>query len=307
MIAVEYGMPTDKSAPTAQFGVSRGFFQDEGIDLALRPYYGGPAIAAALDEGRLAFAQIGTPPAIVAVSNGSRFKMVGSAIRRKAHLYLGVKRSIEKAEDLKGARLGVLSLGSCDEWIARTMIGTYGLDPERDIRFVPIKSGYARVVELIREGTIDAALAIEPNMSLGESEGVLRIWAAAYQDEYLPRFQWTVLVATTALIDREPALLAALLRAYARSARYAAENADEYADFLAESYGIHQTVSRLTVGRELPHYELDCRIDLDGLRRAIEIQTGLGGIGRPVSAADLIDLRFLPHIENEFAMCDEVR
>ena len=34
MIALEYGIPTDKEALQLRLGIARGFFREEGIDLA---------------------------------------------------------------------------------------------------------------------------------------------------------------------------------------------------------------------------------------------------------------------------------
>ena len=45
--AVEYGVPTDKCALQLRLGIEKGFFADEGIDLAIRVVFGGPEIAAA--------------------------------------------------------------------------------------------------------------------------------------------------------------------------------------------------------------------------------------------------------------------
>jgi len=40
--AVEYGVPTDKCALQLRLGIEKGFFADEGIDLAISVVFGGP-------------------------------------------------------------------------------------------------------------------------------------------------------------------------------------------------------------------------------------------------------------------------
>ena len=295
MREVVYGMPTEKSAPTVEFGIARGFFAEEGIRLTTRALYGGPAIAKALNEGRLDFGHLGTPPAIVAHGKGARFRLVASGVKKKAHLYLGVHPRLKNFPDLRGAKLGLLSLGSCDEWIARRMLSLNGLDPERDVTFVPIAEEYDRISELFAEGRIDAALAIEPNMALGESAGVLKIWAAAYDRPYLPVFQWTVLAASDRLIADDPELVRALLRAYVRSSHAARDHAEEFIAFVAERFSLPAAVARCSIEREMDHYELDGRMDLPGLAKAIEVQSSLNAVQRPVSPDGLTDLRFLPH------------
>ena len=200
---VVYGMPTERSAPSVQYGVAKGFFRDEGIDLFAQAFHGGPAIAAALDCGELEFAHLGTPPALVARSRGARFRAVGSAIKRRLHLYFGIRSNIAQVEDLRGGRLGLLSMGSCDEWVGRRMLQDHGLQAGADVELVPVFQGYENIVGLIAARDIDGAIAIEPSMSLGEEEGVLKIWAAAFDEPYLPVFQWNVLAASDRLIGAD--------------------------------------------------------------------------------------------------------
>jgi NitT/TauT family transport system substrate-binding protein len=291
---LEYGMPTDKSAPSVQFGIARGYFRDEGIDLSVRAVYGGPALAAAYSSGELAFGHLGTPPALVALSRGARFRIVGSAIKKRVHLYLGLHSSIGEVGGLRGGRIGLLSMGSCDEWVGRSMLQAHGLEAGKDVHFVPIGAEYARVVDLIAERRIDAALAIEPNMSAGEERGVLRIRAAAYDEPYLPVFQWTVLVASDELAGKDPGLVRALLRAYARSAHAASRDVEEYISFVAEIFDLPPSVARRSVLREVGHYELDCRLDGPGLDKAIALQTSLDALARPITVNEVVDSRYLP-------------
>jgi ABC-type nitrate/sulfonate/bicarbonate transport system substrate-binding protein len=291
---VVYGMPTERSAPSVQYGVARGFFHDEGINLSAQAFHGGPAIATALDRGELEFAHLGTPPALVACSRGARFRAVGSAIKRRLHLYLGLRSNIFRVEGLRGGRLGLLSMGSCDEWVGRRMLQTYGLQAGTDVELVPLYQGYENIVELIAACEIDGAIAIEPSMSSGEEAGVLKIWAAAYEEPYLPVFQWNVLAASDRLIDADPGLLKALLRGYARSSRAAREEPDDFIAFTAEMFRLPLAIVRRSVLREIEHYEFACQIDYAGLEKAIALQSSLSALERPVTAADFLDLRYVP-------------
>ena len=56
-----YGVATDRCGLQLRLGVQKGFFRDEGIDLELRVVFGGPAIAAELDAGKLLVGELGAP------------------------------------------------------------------------------------------------------------------------------------------------------------------------------------------------------------------------------------------------------
>ena len=44
--------------------------------------------------------------------------------------------------------------------------------------------------------------------------------------------------------------------------------------------------------RELASYELDCRLDMAGLQRVVEMQLELGGIAEAATATDFVDMQF---------------
>jgi len=291
---VQYGAPTDKCAITVRLGAEAGIFEEEGLDLSVEVVFGGPEIAAAYDSGALEIGEFGSPPAINAIAAGKRFKIVGSGCRQRAHLYFCVAKGIDGYDALKGKRVGVLGIGSCSDWITRKIVSHHGLDPDRDIEIVPLLKNYPRVVDLVADGSLDACLITEPSVAIGEERGVFEFWAAGYEDAYLPDYQWIVRVARDELIERDPDFVRAVLRGCRKSAHYAATHTDEWVALAARQYGASEAAARRAVERELPHFQLDCQIDMPGLQAAAELQHALGGIIDPVRAEELVDLRFVP-------------
>ena len=290
---IRYGVPSGNDALTVRFGISRGIFEDEGLDLSMRVIFGGPDIAQAFHSGEVPIGSLGSPSALPALAAGSRFRIIASGCRQRAHLFLGVRKGIESYGELKGRKIGLLSIGSCPSWIVHKILSHQGLDPDHDVKLVPLHDAYPRIIDILADGDIDACLATEPNLSIGEARGVLKVWAAAYEAPYLPRFQWIVRVANTDVIERDPELVAAVLRACRRSAHLAARNVDDFCDFVAGYYGADAEAVRRAIGRELPLYQLDCQIDMPGLQNAVDLLHELGGITEPMRAEDLTDQRFL--------------
>ena len=291
---IEYGLPSGNDALTVRLGIEKGIFEAEGLDLSVRIVFGGPEGAAAYHSGDLPIGNIGSPSGLNAIAAGGNFRIIASGCRQRAHMFLGVRKGIGGFQELRGKRLGLLSIGSCPSWIARKMLIHEGLDPDKDITFVPLLEDYPRIIEIMADGRIDACLATEPNLSIGEEKGILDIWAAAYDEPYLPHYQWIVRVAHADFIENEPDLVAAVLRGCRRSAHYAARHADEFAAFVARRYGTSERAAQRAVARELPHYQLDCQIDLSGLQASVDMLYEFGGIERPMRAEDFTDLRFQP-------------
>ena len=295
---LEYGVPSGNDALTVRFGIEAGIFEAEGLDLSVRIVFGGPELAEAFSTGDLAIGSIGSPSGLNAMAAGGNFQIIASGCRQRAHMYLGVRKDIDGGignyQALRGRRLGLLSIGSCPSWIARRMLIHHGLDPDADITSVPLLDDYPRIIDIMEEGGIDACLATEPNLSIGEDRGVLDIWAAAYEDAYLPNYQWIVRVAHAGFIAEEPELVPAVLRGCQRAAHHAAQNIDAFAVFVARLYGTTPAVARRAMVRELAHYQLDCQIDMPGLQCSLDMLHEFGGIPRPRLAEEFTDLRFQP-------------
>lgn len=295
---IVYGTPTDKCAVALRLGIEKGFFEEAGLDLSVRVVFGGPEIAAAYDSGELEIGEMGSPPAINAIAAGKCFRIIGSGCRQKAHMYFGARKDIpvNDYQALKGKRIGILGFGSCPDWIMRRILECEGIDPDRDVTFVPLLDDYPRVVDFVEQGKIDACLVSEPNIAIGEERGLLNYWTAGFVEPYLPHYQWIVRVARIDLIERDPELIRTVLRACQRSAHYAVDHVDEWVAFAARQYGTTEAAARRAVDRERPHFQLDCKIDMAGLQRSVELQYALGGIKQPMKMEDVVDLRFQPEV-----------
>ncbi len=294
MIKLEYGIPQDKGATHLRFGIAKGFFRDEGLDLNLRVVFGGPEIARCYDSGELKIGEMGTPPATTALANGARFKIVGSGIRRRALQYLVANDDIKSWPDLKGKNIGVLSKGSCSYWFARLVLEGHGMDPDRDARIVGLGSRHAQVVELFESGELQAGVLSEPTVSIGEYRGAFRMMKALSEPEFCPSMQWSVTVANCDVIEHEPALVAAVLRGCKRSYQYSAEHDDEFAEFGAGHYGIDKATMLRSMERERTDLHHECVVDMAGLDLAIDLQHRLGAFAAPMRATEITDLRYLP-------------
>jgi ABC-type nitrate/sulfonate/bicarbonate transport system substrate-binding protein len=292
VIALAYGIPTDKEGIQLRLGIERGFFRHEGIDLTLRVVFGGPEIAAAYSSGALKIGELGSPPATTALSKGARFRIVASAIRAHALQYLVVAPTIDDWEALRGTTAAALSIGSCSYWFMRAVLAGHGLDPDRDVRVVGLGRDYPRVVELFEAGDLQAAVLSEPNVSIGEDRGAFRVLKALTDAEFCPTMQWSVTVANADVIAREPDLVAAVLRGCMRSYCNAVEHPDELAAFGARYFGLPIETVRKSIAREANGLRIDGRIDLATLQEAIDLQRRLGAFDGPMAAESIVDHSF---------------
>jgi ABC-type nitrate/sulfonate/bicarbonate transport system substrate-binding protein len=291
---IDYGVPTNRCGLQIRLGIEKGFFRDEDLDLNLRVVFGGPEIAAEFDSGRLPIGELGTPPGLTALAKGARFKIVGSSVRRGAVLYLVVRPGIANWDGIGSARLGVLSRGSCSDWYMREVLAHYAIDLDIDVNIVALGPHYPKVLDMLAGGDLDGAILSEPHVAIGEQAGLFRVWLGLNTLDFVPRMQWSVVVANDGLLASEPERVAAVLRACRRSYRYAASHRDEWTDFGARHFGISADVMAKSISREFDDLHFDCEIDTDGMEAAIALQAKLGAMSRPLQLADIVDARFVP-------------
>ena len=289
---VVFGTPSNNDALTIRFGCQQGVFERLGIDLELKTLFGGPAIADAFHSGTIEVGSLGSPSALVPMSKGARFQVVASGCRQAAHLYLGVRVGIDDWGGLRGSRIGVLSVGSCPSWIVQKILTVHGLDPVRDVELVPLHGAYPQIVDWVANGKLDACLVTEPNLSIGEARGILKIWAAAYEPQYLPDFQWIVRVANEALLARDPDLVATVLEGCNVASHLAVTETEAFLAFMAHYYGTSIDEVRPAIRREVARYQTDGKLAIPGLEMAVQMMHELGGIDRRVTVDSFCDFRF---------------
>ncbi len=289
---ITYGVPTDRCGLQLRLGIEKGFFRELGVDLSLRVVFGGPEIAAEFNSGRLKVGELGTPPGLTALAKGARFKIIGSGVRRGAVQYFVARPGFSTWSDLGGAKLGVLSRGSCSDWYMREVLRHYGIDPETDVTIVGLGPRYPEILGLLAKGDLDGAIISEPHVTIGEQAGYFNVWLGLNKWVGAPRMQWTIVVANDDALMREPELISAVLSGCRRSYRYAAENRADWADFGARYFGISREAMMKSIDREFDDLHFDCEIDRTGMEAAIALQRKLGSVTGDLGLADIVDARF---------------
>ncbi len=299
MTAIVYGAVTNHTASLTRFALTKGFFRAAGIDLTLKTVYGGPEMAAAVDRNEVQIGEVGTPPGLTAIGAGHRIRIVGSALDRGLAFFLIAHPDILSWEDFKGRTVAALSRGSCGYWYLRDLLAQHGVDPDHDVRFRYLGADSSRPLELFRRGEIHGMFASEPWITLGEREGVARLWGGPLELGDVPDIQWSIQIANIDFIDREPALVRETLRIVRDTAQYAKRHRDEWIAFYAALNGVGADVAQSSIEREWPLFHFDGQIDVPGLLRAIEYQHRIGSIPRRLTLEEVARLELQPRpVEN---------
>lgn len=170
----------------------RGYFVDAGLDVSLRLFDSGDASREALRSGAIQIA-FSAPEGVLidAYLRDGPLRVIGGNARRLPHFIIAQPR-IKKLADLRGAKIGVISLREGTTFIVPTICRAAGLT-EADYKILAVGGAPARW-KLLQQGAIDAGLQPFPLSYQAESAGFNNLgWAG----EFEPDWQFTAINADT--------------------------------------------------------------------------------------------------------------
>ena len=133
------------------------FFNKYGIDAELVFMPGSPTLVAAINSGALTIGYTGGTAILGAVAGGADFKVIAASQGRVLH-DLVVRRDIKKAEDLRGKRIGVTSIGGTGWMAAMLAFEQLGLNPDKDKLIVSAFGDMRIIAKALEAGNLDGAM-----------------------------------------------------------------------------------------------------------------------------------------------------
>lgn len=269
----------------AQVADQEGYYQDEGVHVAIRDGVGWSA------ERLRRVAVIGLGRTLLSrLTDGIGWEALSVNTDRPLFWFLG-NAEVKSMADLRGRRLAVHAAHSPPGTFARIVLRRHGLDPDRDLECVVRHPGdYQMDLRRLRDGSIDAAYVgstLSPEQVAAEEGFHLLAWVGDHFQ--IP----TVGVAVDPVhIPPDSPALGALVRANQRALRLLAEEPSRAVDY------INWSLDRLTSDEAQRHHEryvrpyftADYRVDLRFAQQAIDAVAGELGVA-PITATDFYRLR----------------
>ena len=156
----------------------RGFFKDEGLDADIVVMGASPSIAA-LTNGDIDFTLL-TGTVIRAAIRGLPVRLVAGLMTSSPHVLLA-RPEIKSVKELTGKKVGLAGFGDATHVLARIILARNGVDPDKEVQFVPLGPDSGRFAGL-QQRLADAVVTSPPWDFEGNKIGY-NILARAY--EYL--------------------------------------------------------------------------------------------------------------------------
>jgi NitT/TauT family transport system substrate-binding protein len=162
-------------------GIEQGIFEDAGLEVEPFLAQGGAAIVPAVVNGEAQFGFSNITSLLQATARGVPLQLVapgpgatGNPDDDFAAVIVPTDSPVQSAADLAGLRVAINSINNISDTVVRESVRQAGGDPS-GIEFVEIP--FPDMPAAVSTGQVDAAFAVEPSATLGESQGLRRVSA----------------------------------------------------------------------------------------------------------------------------------
>ena len=193
----------------------RGFLKEEGIEAEII------RISAAAGRAALASGEVDYSTGIGGTAIGGALSKVVACYVPAPVLALVARPEFKSVQQLKGKTVAVLIFGGVAHFAARAIVKHFGLDPEKDLKYLAVGPPDARFAAL-SQGLVDAAV-LGPPLDFAAKKQGHNILARA--DEVLI-FPETGLVAGVKKIQDKPDEIKRVIRAGIKANRFIRANRD---------------------------------------------------------------------------------
>jgi len=274
---------------TFRLAQKRGFLKEEGVDAEIIRVTG-RASSTALSNGEVDY---GTGMAVGAEITGIPVRVVACFVPAPV-LALVARREVKSVQELSGKTVGVSAIGGVSYFAARVVAKHFGLDPDKDLKFIAVGPTDARFARLT-QGLVDATLLSPPLDSEARKKG-FNILARA---EDVLIFPESGLVTAVKRIRETPDEIKRVIRAGIKGNRYIRENREGTIQFLIEWLKINREVATVTYDSVVKVYDEDINKCEKGLRIVIEETRKNLKVNREVPLSDVADLSLIREVQRE--------
>lgn len=198
-----------------------GYFQEEGLEVDFQTSGGGTQVIQLVSTGRAQLGLVSVPSLIIARQKDVPIVAVYNYQRKHATaIAVLADGKIQGARDLKGKRIGVFSMTSMRTFDGKAMVKAAGLDPEKDVSWIPVGIG-AQAATALSRGDVDALTLWDSTYTDIENLGVkLKYFTFPFQKDI---FGLSYIVTQQTLASQRD-LVIRVLRAVAKATVFAQAN-----------------------------------------------------------------------------------
>jgi ABC-type nitrate/sulfonate/bicarbonate transport system substrate-binding protein len=268
--------------PLAQ---KKGFLKEEGLEAEMIRTAGSVAIAA-LTSGDIDY--------FVAIGFPVRAAMQGVSVRVVACYFptlpfvLVTRPEIKSVSELRGQALGINAFGGAPEVIIRMTLKHFGIDADKEVKFVVTGSPQSRLAAMT-QGLTAATVVAVPDDYHAKKLG----FGVAAKPYELFTYPDGGLTASVKKIKESPEEIKRVIRAGIKANRYIRSDREGTIQFMMEWQKIPREIATITYESLAQIFNDDGSLPEKGLRLVIEENKKFAKVAREIAPEEVVDLSIL--------------
>jgi len=242
----------------------RGFYLKHGSDVELIQMRPNISVAALL-SGEIDYIEL-IGSAIRSAARGLPMRAVSTGIKSPFFSIIA-QNKYKTIKDLKGAIIGITSIGGTNHISTRITLRQFGLDPEKDVKLIAI--GDEKIMyDAFKVGRADAVVLAPPFSVQLKREG-FPILAQTAQYVTIP---FSGLGTTIERIKNNRAQVKRVLKAEIEALRFIQANAAGTTEVIRKRFSMDEKLARESYDVVVDAFSRDGRVPLDGVDILLQIE-----------------------------------
>jgi ABC-type nitrate/sulfonate/bicarbonate transport system substrate-binding protein len=275
-------------------GQKRGFLQEEGLQAEFIRMNSTVGLATLITGDIDYYTQLGG--GVAAAIGGAPVKIVACYVPGPTATLIS-RPEFKSVQELRRKTIGLNVFGGNLEIIARNIFKHFGLDPDKEIKFLaggPLQARFSSM----KQGLIVATLGGPPADFLGKKMGFV-VLARAHE---LFSFPVTGVLSTVKKIKEKPDEIKRVIKAGIKANRYIRQNRDGTIQVMMEWLKIDKEMATATYDSVGKAFNEDGSLPEDGLRLLIDEAKKAVKISREIASSEVVDLSILREAQKELGI-----
>lgn len=274
------------------YGIERGFYRREGVDLEFRILRNDLAIAAIVSTREVDY-MYGVGSGFTGAVRGLPLKVVAYTLKDILFYFLS-QPAIQSFKDLKGKKVAVGLPSDTGGLAAKATLRAFGLDPDKDVVYIAVGAASVRFAAMEARSVEAAIMPVPWNIRMRQ-KGFREL---AFAGNYL-RQPLSGIVTSAEKIEKNPQQVKKILRGFLRSLRAFRQERRDVTEFIARRFSLDSQVAEESYNIVLQTLSEDGTVSEKVLEDYLEQVKKETGAKKPIGLSDIVDYRLLREAAKE--------
>ena len=284
----------DVSFLTAGLALKRGIFRDEGLDVELIRMNANVSVTA-LSTTDIDYTMVFSS-VVRGALRGMPMRVVASYMDSSTHLLIA-RPEFKSIRDLKGKTLAVSTFGATSEVAAKMMIKHGGLDPEKEIKTIPLGVERARYAAL-KEGIVEVAVLSPPT----DSDAIRSGYRVLSRFHEIFKMPFTGVGTHLKKLKEKPDEVKRMVKALLRANRYVRSNREGTIQTMMDWIKVDRESAAATYDSTWKIFSEDGGMSESGLKLVIDQSREAMKIERAVALTEVADFGIIREVQKELGI-----